>query len=151
MFSHCHISKVTLKNKTKQTKKTHTLGKAKRKLSGKLCCHTRRVNLMWIDAVVPYLVLQFNTTTRPYSFARSTTCAGNWSVWPSPALQQKLQRNLYFQQGAVPVFPLVFRSEQSNTPHHVVCCHSTNESSCCNTKDWQEVFGFCFFCCPPTW
>lgn len=96
-----------------------------------------------MDAVVPYLVLQFNTPTLPYSFPLSTR-AGNQSVWPSPALRQKLQRNLYLQQGAVLLFPLVLRAEQSNTPHHVVCCYSSNESSCCDTKDWQKVGVFFF-------
>lgn len=30
-------------------------------------------------------------------------------------------------------------TQQSNTPHHVACCHGSYESSCWDTKDWQKV------------
>lgn len=43
-------------------------------------------------------------------------------------------------------FPLVLNTEQSNTPHHVVRYHGSDESSCWNTKDWQKVA----FSPPPT-
>ena len=37
------------------------------------------------------------------------------------------------------ILPLVLNTQQSNTPHHVVRYHGSDESSCWNTKDWQKV------------